>query len=252
MNIFKTFVSLGFDSEEALILSFLTRYDKQSVLQISRGTGIERTKIYRIIDNLLREGYVVQSKGVKKHVYSIGSVLKFSERKDSEIRKLQSLKDGWMEFLGFINKRGVNSGTDVRFYRGKDGIKQVLWNELSAKEILSFTYRNLQDVVGDRWFKKLAVETDRRGIIVKDLRTLQYKVFDEKLNRPRILFKGDEIRYLPPEFEDFYLAVDVYNDVVALYDWRNDEVFAVEIQNENFAKFFRMIFYRFWNQAKPA
>ena len=247
MKIEKFFQNLGFNTDQCQVLVFLSKHNKQSILQISRGTGIERTKLYRIIDELLPEGYVIQSKAYKKHYYSIGSVSSFAEKKQKEVKKAELLKQRWPEFVRELTSNSTIASTDVRFYQGEHGIKQILWNELRAKEILSFTYRSLIDVTGSKWFKKWANEYNSRGITTKDLRT---RAFDTTKYPTDINLQKDIIRYLPESYKDFHLAVDIYNDIVVLYDWRNDEVFAVEIQNKNFAKFMRMLFYEMWSKGK--
>ena len=246
MDLRQFFQTLGFDNEQSRVLTFLSKHNKQSILQISRGTGIERTKLYRIIDELLPEGYVIQSKAYKKHYYSIGPVSTFANRKKKELKKANVLKHHWTDFVRELMDKNVNTSTDVRFYHGPQGIRQVLWNELQAKEILCFVYRDLRYITGERWFKKWAKECNIRGVINKELRTYAF----DKTKYSKITLQGEIVRYLPKDYEDFHLAVDIYNDIVVLYDWRNEDVFAVEIQNKNFAKFMRMLFYEMWTKGK--
>ncbi len=252
MNTTTFFQQIGFSQEESKILSYLSKHKRQSILQISRGTSIERTKIYRIIDELLKKGFVIQSKDYKSNYYSIGSVSRFYELKESEVEKAKFLTSNWASLVSVLTENTTDRSTDVRFYNGKEGIKQIQYNELSAnKEILSFTYRNLKDIIGRKFFTNWAKEAEARGIIVKDLRTQSFDKFDKQMKFKPSPFKGDRIRYLPAKYKDFHLAVDIYNDIVVLYEWRDNDAFAVEIQNKNFAKFMKTIFNDYWKLAKP-
>ena len=252
MNTITFFQRVGFSREESKILSYLSKHKRQSILQIARGTGIERTKVYRLIDSLLENGFVTQSKDYKSNYYSIGAISKFYELKEKEIEKARFLDSNWANLVSILTENTTDQSTDVRFYKGKEGIKQIQYNELNAnKEILSFTYRNVKDIVGKKFFTNWAKEIELRGIILKDLRTQSFDKFDKKMRFKPSPFKGDYIRYLPDKYKDFHLAVDIYNDIVVLYEWRDNDAFAVEIQNKNFAKFMKMLFNDYWELAKP-
>ncbi len=250
MNSKQYFKNLGLTQEESEILNYLTKHKRQSILQISRGTAIERTKIYRVIDNLLKNGFIVQSKDYKSNYYSVASPSRFWDLKEKKHEEAKVLENNWAKFVSQLTQKNATQTTDVRYYKGREGIKQILWNELQAdKEIRSFTYRNLQDVVSRQWFKKWAKEVDALGIILKDLRTHEFDKYDKTKKFKPLKFKADIIRYLPKKYKDFYLAVDIYNDIVVLYDWRDNEVFAVEIQNKNFAKFMKTMFDEYWEKS---
>ena len=249
----KLFTNLGFGDAQSEILKYLAENQRLTALQISRGTGIERTKVYRILDELVKKGAALQHSGDKKTYYSIGDPETFQQMREHKEHELQAVEKQWSGFLSTLKNTSKNRTTDVRYYHGKDGIKQILWNELKADgEILSFTYRSLEDIVGDSFFEKWTQESDRRGIIVKDLRTKAFDKFRKELGLKYVAhpFKGDVIRYLPEEqYKDFPIAIDIYNDTVVLYDWRNNETFAVEIENANFAKFMKMVFEDYWKKA---
>jgi len=245
------FHHLGFDNKTSKVLSWLVKKDKQSILNIARNTEIERTKVYRIIDELLKGGYIVQTRDYKRNYYKIGSIERFKTLKDSQEKIAQTINSQWADFvLLFVNSKNSSRTTDVRYYRGANGIKQILWNELQAEhEVLSFTYRNLQDIVGRKFFLKWGQEFDRRKLINKDLRSESFDEYDKKLGFKRAPFKGDRIKYLPDKYLDAPLAVDIYNDIVVIYDWRDNDVFAVEIQNAKFADFMKKIFRRYWKKG---
>ena len=55
------------------------------------------------------------------------------------------------------------SETKVKFYHGKAGIEQMVWNVLKAEdEILGYTFRDLSHFVGAKFMDKFASEFKRR------------------------------------------------------------------------------------------
>ncbi len=254
-SITKSYLSkLGFDEESILILESLFTHDKQSVLELSRDTGIERTKVYRLIDELLKNGFVVVVKGYKRNYYKIAPIEKFENEKDKFNKMANELVEDWAKFAHTISSLNTKQNpTSVNYYRGVNGIKQVLWNELKAQDKLySFTYRNLVEIVGLKFFREWEDEFEERGLVCLDLRTQEFEKSDVVPAHRGYNRTWDQIRYLPKNHPHMTLAVDIYNDTVVVYDWRDNDIFAVEIQNQKFADFMKVVFKSFWQQAKPA
>ena len=58
-----------------------------------------------------------------------------------------------------------------------------------------------------------------------------------------------ESRYIPPGLLKIDHQLDVYNDVVAIYNWYEGEVFGIQIVNEKVADFQKQLFDLVWKQA---
>ncbi len=246
------FTLLGFGPATSLVLASLLINGKQTVLEISRSTGIERTKVYRIIDRLLKKNYIVQVKQYKRHAYRISDIDKFSQKRSDYEAKARILADEWSGFAESFEEYGnkEKSNTDIRYYNGVDGIRQLIWNELKAEgELLSFTYRDLQEVVGRHFFVQWGEEFGKRGLVCKDLRTDSFCESTQRQGYRPAPFKGDLVRYLPGDFPNMPISVDVYNDIVAIYDWKNGELFGVEIENGQFAQFMKGTFNLMWDKG---
>ena len=79
------FTSLGFGPATSLVLASLLINGKQTVLEISRSTGIERTKVYRIIDRLLKKNYSYRSSSTSDML--TGFLISISFRKRDRIMR---------------------------------------------------------------------------------------------------------------------------------------------------------------------
>lgn len=58
-------------------------------------------------------------------------------------------------------------------------------------------------------------------------------------------------RYIPSDILEIAHQTDIYNDVVAYYNWYEGDVFGVEIMNAKIAKQQRQMFEIIWQMAKP-
>ncbi len=125
----------------------------------------------------------------------------------------------------------------------------MVWHTLRAKsEIVGFTFRDLTEAVGlkfaSRWHEEFLV----RGLRMRDI------IGDEYLNNQKKEFAYSrevfQSRYLPSSILSIDHQTDIYDDVVAFYNWHEGEVFGVEIQNDKVASMQRQIFEILWGMGK--
>jgi hypothetical protein len=103
--------------------------------------------------------------------------------------------------------------------------------------------------------KNWYVEAYETGFKMRDIysdsllesKASKYKVYD---SLPEKLKDFSRSRYIPKEVFNIDHQLDIYNDVVAFYNWHEGEIFGVEIYNEKVAKMQRQLFELVWSQAK--
>jgi sugar-specific transcriptional regulator TrmB len=244
---------VGYKQEETKLFVTLLKKGAMTILELSRETGIERTKIYTLVENLLRDGLIDEQLDYKKKYVRACDVSKIELILKDRIDALQSLTTNFTSFISKVNLLGGSvSPTGIKFYRGVDGIKQQLWNGLCAEKVIySYSYRNFIEIVGYRFFDSWAAEFERRGLVNKEIRSDEYVSSEEEPHAQYRSFVGDELRYLPNKILDIQLAVDIYNDTISLYNWNKGEIFGVEIVNKQFADLQRQIYEQYWTLATP-
>lgn len=164
-----------------------------SVIDIAKKAGIKRTTCYDILLDLANEGLISETAKGKKRLFvgedpeKIQRNLKNKEKLFSEILpQLQSV----------YNVRG--SKPKIRFYEGKEGLKEVYEDTLkNNKEILGFYSDDIMKVLGMEWsmeyLKKrkknqiwargIAPDTEfiKKDFVSKDLEQLRMtKIIDAK------------------------------------------------------------------------
>lgn len=240
---------LGFTNEEIEIYSTLTRHGDLSILELSRKSGVQRSKIYRLVEemtekNLIKE--VTKTSGKRLHASDPEVLEKLVYEQEENTILLKKLLPDIQRGLSGITSQ-TQPGTEMIFYRGQAGIKQMIWNTLSAKsEILGYTYRKLAEITGENFSTKWYTEYQIRKLKFRELYSDNYLKSLNGAERPKNLY---ESRYISSDILDINHQSDIYDDVVTHYNWFEGEVFGVEIHNEKVAQMQRQIFEIVWKTA---
>jgi DNA-binding MarR family transcriptional regulator len=246
---------LGVDPEAARVYLGLAGAGALTAQEIAKHTGIPKTTVYRRTEELISLGIVEEQidEYKKRYLATNPNLLGLLvTKKEEEAKQLRSqLPEVANILLGQL--QGHDPETKVLFYRGKDGIQQMVWNTLRSKtDLVGYTYRVLNSVVGSDFAEKWNGEFSFLKIKARDLYSDE---FIKSKKDPRLSEPGDwkawESRYLPPEILDVRHQMDIYNDVVAIYNWHEGEVFGVEIYNQKVADMQRQIFEVLWKLGKP-
>lgn len=249
------FVDLGLDLDTAELYLALRNYGAQSLLQLSRNSGIERRRIYRLLDGLIQSGLIEIEEHYKRKLYKAAPIANLQILLANKEQELQALQEKFKLLDALLtNNSNRSSSTRVQFYKGTDGIKQMMWNQTKgATENLSILYENMQGRTNsaffDRWVEKCNSRNMKfRGLISDHfIQTQQswYKVHNN------IRLKHWESRYVNKEILDIAHSTVIYDDVVSYYNWVNNEVFGVELYNTEIANHQRQLFELLWSKSCP-
>ena len=252
------FTKLGLDDNIADIYVALYTYGPQTISELSRNARIERTKIYRMIDTLLASNLIEVESHYKRGVIKAAPVANLNILINQKEQELKSLQDelGLMEKV-FAKNSLSNPTTRVQFYQGREGIRQMLWNELSAKgEIVGYNYRILEEGTGKKFMEHWTEEFEKRELHCRLITgddfaeswTTGLRKNGEGTGR-RI--KGMAYHCISPKDFQISHSCNMYDDVVGYYNWKNGEVFGVEIYNQEIADSQRRFFELLWAKSKP-
>lgn len=242
---------LGFSEDASRLYGALVEKGPLTILEASRATEIERTALYRLIDTLTAQGLIEEVLEHKSRKLQAVAPLKIKDILENEKRRVEKLENEFPEFEKLISSLPQNNSTQVRYYRAISGIKQILWNETKARgQVIGYTYRNLQEVVGHKYFEEYARELEKNKVITRDLRCDSFLESTDKPEFVRRHIDKSLWRYLPDNIMHLTHNLDVYNDVVTMYYWEDNDVWGVEIQNQKIADMQRSIFETLWGLAE--
>lgn len=247
-------IKLGRTEEETKIFLTLARKGMLTTLQLSRETGINRTRVYRLVDQLKSLGLIEEIIDEHRKLAKAVGPDRLSVMVSEEENKLIALKNLLPAVTAYYEnyQSFAQPGTKVLFYRGKEGIKQQVWNTLRTKgELLGYSYRPLNEIIGD-FCLKWQDEWVNRNKSMRD-------IYSDEYLTSRLLTKKDSLLEKTPNIDSRYISskilninhqIDIYNEVVSHYNWFEGEIFGVEIYNEKIASMERELFEIVWKQTK--
>lgn len=246
---------LGISSEIIDIYLALQAYGPQTISELARRSGVERTRIYRLLDELKSSNLVEVQVEYKKSIFKaapISNLQVLIGKKEQELRDLQTGYTEVQEHLQGMQHH--TAATKVQHYRGSDGLRQMYWNQTrSTTENLSILYENMQVRTNLSFFERWARRCNERGIqfrgIINDnfIKT-QQNWYGEHANER---LESWESRYLPDAVFPITHSIVIYDDVTAYYNWKDGEIFGIELYNQQIADSQRKFFEMLWEQALP-
>lgn len=258
----KTFLtSLGLSPDEANVYKTLCDHGALTTLELARKTAIPRTRVYRTLEKLRSQKLVEEI--IDEHRTLAQAVPpdhldKLVKQKQDQVEELTRLYPRIENYLNQqINRRQPD--TIVKYYKGINGIKQMATNVLGAShETVGYTQSVFELYVGKKFAYWLFEEMYINKIFMRDIFSDSFLKSVKEAGRPGIKYPEPfevqfESRYLPPDKLNVIHTMDIYNNVVAYYDWQGpeSEVFGVEIYNPKVAAMQRQIFEILWKIATP-
>jgi sugar-specific transcriptional regulator TrmB len=249
------FYKLGIASEIADIYLALLAYGAQSIAELSRHSGVERTRIYRLMEDMTASSLIEIEVQYKKSVFRAAPIANLQILIAKKEQELQDLKTKLPDIHEALSEHaGALPATRIQHYKGADGLKQMLWNQTrSESENLSILYENMQIRTNVTFFERWAHKCNERGLkfrsIINDnfIKT-QQEWYGRHSNERLAQWQG---RYLPDDVFLITHSVVVYDDVTAYYNWKDGEIFGIEIYNQQIADSQRQLFEMIWSQAQP-
>jgi hypothetical protein len=172
-------------------------------------------------------------------------------RREQELRDLRE-EFGDVEKILQSKKAMDSPTTRVQFYKGDSGLKQMFWNQTRAQtEMISILYESIQahtrSVFFERWVRKCNERNMHSRSIVSDhfLQSLEAWYASHQNER----LKDWRGRYIPSDLFQVTHSTTVYNDVVGYFNWKEGEIFGIEIYNQELADAQRQFFEILWAQG---
>lgn len=259
MNVEETihayFKKLGFTSEIATIYWALYSYGPQSISQLSRSSRVERTRIYRLIEELEKSNLVEIELHYKRRIFRaapIGNLQIIISKKEYDLGYLKTKLETLSRQLTEPNASSPTS--PVRFYQGIDGAKQMFWNQTKThSEMLSILREPLQNKTDLsfflRWVRAMnEFEIIHRSIVSKNF-LAKLEIWHQRPNLEKITHW--QARCIAEDVFHIAHETHIYDDITAYYNWDPDKMFGVEIRNADIVSTQRQVFEMLWQQAKP-
>jgi hypothetical protein len=249
-SILQRLKSLGLSKDEARLYLELLK-EPSSHLKLARATGINRTKVYRLADQLEKRS-LVGRRSDDRGTFLIASdpatleveLVTHEERLRAQRQNLKTLLP---QLTGI--KTNDPSSFIIHTYEGVEGFKQMLWHELKTQgENLMFGCGSLTDLIDSkRWIEKHQIMMAEAGYHIREIINT-----GESSNAFSVETEVKK-RYRYKVISGKTLALDnqiaIYNDTVSVYHWRQQQKVGLEIINKDYAQTMRQMFELYWQMA---
>lgn len=252
VSVYKNLYEFGLEKEEIEVYIILLEQGSKSVVELSKITNISRTVLYRILENLYIKGFVKERLAENGRIFEASSleILKMKiVEKELELQSLEQSLPEILEMLSMFSKENI-SKSFIKYYRGVEGLKQINWNSTKAKnEFRIYEINKLVSFTDQKFHTDLINEFVKNRII--DFQLTNFPEYDEYTENQEFVKNYWQLRYLPKNEVDFDFETMIYNDVYAMYDYKDGNIFGIEIYNERLALMQKDIFDFIWRFAKP-
>ncbi|HEX9153426.1 MAG TPA: helix-turn-helix domain-containing protein [Candidatus Saccharimonadales bacterium] len=248
-DIFEQLKTLGLTKPEIKVyIELLSKPSNH--LELSRSTGVERAKIYRVVDSLKKRSLVIQQTddtgkmliASDPSCLEIGLVEKEEALRDQR-EALRLVQDNLEHMRNMAPRQFI-----VKSYDGPEGFKQMLWHQLKNKDdLLVVGSGTVEELVHDnRWSKRYRyaqVDAGYQTAVVTNRKLADCPADGLSLITQAQLYKR---RYVSPDIFRFGSQTTVYNDVVAIFHNNGEQKVGLEIVNEEYADMMRQTFKYYW------
>lgn len=242
---------LGLNVDEARIYVELLK-EPATHLKLSRATGINRSKVYRLVEDLVKRSLItIRSDDLGTFLVAADpSTLEVELITNEERIKSQRATLSRLVPLLTSIKSGESREFIVHTYEGEQGFKQMLWHELKTRgEIVIFGSGTIHDLVAQvRWAGKFYEHAAEAGYTIRELLNPNDEMDPFLVNLKRIdRFKH---RSISSNIVPLKSQISIYNDTVATYHWREKQKVGLEIINKDYAQMQRKVFEHYWQIAE--
>lgn len=251
VTITKYLQKLGVEPDTTAVYIELIKHGHSSALQLAKNTKISRTQVYRHLETLQGYGLVSAeqlSYGTLYRPLSLENLEGLLANREAETvairRNLSAMTAALQAIAG-----GSGPKATVQHFYGAAGLKQVNWNLTKAdKEYRVFEAAHLSAHLDKAFARRYRERCIERELVSYDL-TNAASVHAKELEpfEPSRTF----LRHINPEVLTINFEMYIYNDVVTLLDYTEQNAMAVEIHHPAMHAMMRQLFDAMWAQAMP-
>lgn len=252
VDVFENLEKLGLNLAEMEIYYQLLYVEKLSVYELSKRVGMPRTTVYRICESLIKKGFVVSvtsSNGKEVKAVSLENLDFLVEEQKAKVEKIDNSIKALIDISKNLTKHVPK--TEIRYYQGREGMRQLIWNTLRAdKEIVGYSEFGRVAVVGEDFYDNYVKEFKLRKLkdrAITNEAGLGY--VKEFVSPDKHQLSMENIRFLSNDV--YYISGDhsIYNNIYSISYWKQGEIVGIEIENPELVKMHRSVFELMWGIA---
>ncbi len=242
---------LGIEPEATMVYVELTKQGPSSALQVSKLTSISRTQIYRRLEELQAAGLASAeqlSYGTLFRALPFENIEALIAQREAENA---AVKNGLGSMVDLMQQMAGSAGpkATVQHYYGLAGLKQINWNLTKADG----EYRVFEAAHLLHHLDKTFARRHRERCLEREL--ISYDLTNDDAAHAKDLepFEPSRtfLRHIDPKILMIQFEVLIYNDVVTMLDYSDEQQLAMEIHHPTLHAMMRQMFEAMWGIATP-
>jgi sugar-specific transcriptional regulator TrmB len=244
-NLDQILKEVGLTDNQAKIYLAGLELGPTTILSLARKSGIKRTTIYTMIEELIHRGFFTTLPREKKKLYiatdpeSLSDMMR--QREDIFAKHLPELKS-------IYNLSPTKP--KVMFYEGVENLKKILWQ--IRKENISYYHIDpnqiaIRDLIGIDEFDRLIEYSDKYKIdrwVISDRSPFA-------VERMKSAPPFRRYRFLPKKYHGLLTRQYIWGSKVAIIILKKEPI-AVVIEDPDFAKMQKMFFWALWEISEKS
>ena len=238
-NLLSILKSIGLSENQAKVYLAGLELGPTSILELARVSGVKRTTIYSVMEELLDHDYftTLKKEGKKQYLAIDPDSLKhlIAERHETLTHNLPELRA--LYSLSPVKPK-------VIFYEGVENLKRILWQIRKEKVTYCHVDPNQQaliDLIGLDEFEKMLQYSDQHQI--------ERRIITDKtsfaIERAKLAQYFRRYRFLPGKYRGLLTRQYIWGNKVAIIILKKEPVVVV-IEDPDFAKMQKMLFDALW------
>lgn len=252
------FLSSGLNDNEAVVYEFLLKTGKATAGEIIKNTPVKRGVAYNTLADLVAKKLVSETKIKTKGARGKNVISEFSPNHPENLRsylenekeKLEKAeKNLEANISSLVSDFSLVSGRPgVRYFEGIDGVKKVLEDTLTSKEII-YAYSDIEAIVKyiDNINSEYVKKRESFGIKKKAI------LIDSPFVRNYLSgyhTKVTENKFIDSEWLPFNSLMQIYDGKVAYVTLSEESKIGVIIEDKNIYQMHKALFEFTWIHAK--
>lgn len=246
----KELTDIGLSEQEIAIYSTLLKDGDMSAKEIADHTDIQRTYVYRILDDLIEKGIVEKGKVGKKTVFTGSHPSHIQSYIRSRQQELRQAELSFEAILPQMSSEFVlnNNRPGIHVYEGEEEFKKVLYHSLKTEQTI-YTFVDREQVDKHPELSEINAayvkERIKRKISKKMIMTDTPSARESKKKVAKDPYT--EIRLISKKEYPFSIGVEIYDTSTSFLTYSEDSMLSVLVEHPGITEFQRTQFEFFWN-----
>ena len=250
----KIFEELGLSVITERVFNELLTKGTLSARQLADNLSIPRPSVYDHLKILIQKDLVAERSEDSKKAFVVADIQNIPNLLKEKIRVLESEKHKFELELPNLLKSQNFIEPQIKFYTGKEGMKQVMNHIMLNRDIETFLFwpmSEMMEVLGPEFLKDLNEKRVKRNISLRAIWDRSKVIDFEKY--PYLKASKETLRELrfSPEGMSWEMGYWMYDDKVIFLSSRK-EGFGFVVHSRDFANMMRIQFNAIWNISTPA